>query len=421
MKRIAIFMTGMVLAIGILFGFWKAGRLPCGQAACSHSGQDAAAKHSQHEGHDHGGGGTECDEHEEPEASGLVHLDEKVLREHGVVTAAAGPGALSLAVDLPGEIALNADRVAHLVPRTPGIVREVYKNVGDFVKAGEILAVIDSRELADLKAAYLAAMERLALAEAAFVREESLWEKKISAQQEYLDAKRSLAETKIECRTAEQKLHTLGFSESYLKELPAQPHASFTRYEITAPIEGTILEKHIVLGEVLQADRDCFTLADLSSVWVNLHVSPKDLPSIQAGQTVLISTGAALESDGVISLVLPVMSEETRTALARVVIPNPQGLWRAGQYVTGRVTVDAQPAEILVPQEALTRLDGSPAVFVKTGDGFQLRRVTTGRSDRTHTEILTGLAAGEIYAARGAFLLKSELQKPTGDEHGHGH
>jgi len=414
MKRKYILLTGTLLCSGILIGLWKTGRLPCGKTVCTHSSEVSAAEEFQHEGHDPA-------EHEEHEESGVVSLDEKVMREYGIETAAAGPGRLSIVLTLPGEVALNADRVAHIVPRTPGIVREVYKNVGDYVKTGEILAVIDSRELADLKTAYLAAAEKLSLAEATFAREESLWEKKISAQQDYLNAKRDLAEAKIELRSAEQKLHTMGFSESYVKELPGLPDESFTRYEITAPLDGTIIEKHIVLGEVLKEDRDCFTLADLSSVWGNLHVSPRDLSSIQAGQKAVISAGTSLESTELITLVLPLVSEETRTALARVRLSNPQGLWRAGQYVTGRVSVGELLAEIVVPHKALTRFDGNPALFVKTGDGFQLRQVTTGRTDQTHAEILSGLNAGDVYIASGAFLMKSALQKPSEDAHGHGH
>ena len=118
------------------------------------------------------------------------------------------------------------------MPRIPGVVREARKRLGDQVRAGEVLAVIDSRELADAKAGYLAAGERLALAESTFAREKSLWEKKISAEQDYLAAKQALTEARIELQAAKHKLQALGLSEASLKQPSARPDASLTRYEI---------------------------------------------------------------------------------------------------------------------------------------------------------------------------------------------
>ena len=346
----------------------------------------------------------------------VVCLDEKTVKEFGVETAPAGPGKLNVYLSLPGEVAMNADRLAHIVPRVPGVAGEVYKNLGDQVKAGEVLAVIESRELADIKAAYLAMRERVGLTEASFTREEALWQQKISAEQEYLHAKRDLAEARIELQAAEQKLHALGFAEEHLADLPKLPHESFTRHRIIAPIDGTIIAKHIVLGEVLKDDRECFIIADLSSVWVDLNVYQTDLARIRTGQKVLISAGPGLQAQGTISFVSSLISQETRTMLARVVLANPAGQWRAGLYVTGQVLVEEAEAGLLVPQESLVRLDGTTAVFVKTEQGYRAQPVVTGRSNGTGIEVLSGLKPGQEYVTRGAFLLKSELKKPTAEE-----
>lgn len=346
----------------------------------------------------------------------LVHLTETAIGEFGIETATAGPGKLRTFLSLPGEVTLNADRLVHLVPRVPGVAAEVYRNLGDQVKAGDLLAVIESRELADLKASYLAAYERANLAQASFAREEGLWQRKISAEQEYLVAKRDLAEAQIALRAGEQKLHALGFTEQYLAQLPGLPHESFTRQEIVAPIDGTIIEKHIVLGEVIKDDRECFILADQSSVWVNLNVYQNDLARIRTGQEVTISAGPSLQAKGTISFVSSLVSEQTRTTLARVVLDNPAGQWRAGLYVTGQVLVDEPDVAVLVPQESLVRLDEATAVFVRTADGFRPVTVMIGRSTEGYAEVLSGLTAGQVYVTRGAFLLKSELEKPTEEE-----
>lgn len=353
---------------------------------------------------------------EERADKGLVRLSEQAIEEFGIQTALAGAGKLSMFLSLPGEVTLNADRLVHIVPRVPGVAAEVYKNLGDQVKAGELLAVIESRELADLKAAYLAAYERAGLAQSSFAREEGLWQRKISAEQEYLSAKRDLAEAQIALRAGEQKLHALGFTEQYLAQLPRLPHDSFTRQEIVAPIDGTIIDKHIVLGEVIKDDRECFILADQSSVWVTLNVYQNDLARVQVGQEVVISAGPSLQAKGTISFVSSLVSEQTRTTVARVVLANPAGQWRAGLYVMGQVLVDEPQVALLIPQESLVRLEGAAAVFVKTAEGYRPRTVMVGRSNGTQVEVLSGLTAGQTYVTRGAFLLKSELEKPTGEE-----
>jgi len=196
----------------------------------------------------------------------IVTLTEDQMKKFGVEVGTAGPGKLQVHVTLPGEVAVNADRMAHIVPRVPGVVREVQKNLGDKVKKGEVMAVLESRELADAKASFLAARERVGMAETNFNREEQLWQKKISAEQEYLQTKQALSEAQIELRSAEQKLHALGFPEPYLKELPQHPELNFTRYEIISPFDATVIEKHITLGEVLKDDTEAFMIADLSDV-----------------------------------------------------------------------------------------------------------------------------------------------------------
>ena len=262
--------------------------------------------------------------------------------------------------------------MAHIVPRVPGVVREVFKNLGDPVRAGETMAVLDSRELADAKSAYLAARERVALAQANYRREEQLWQKKISAEQEYLQAKNALAEASIEQEAAEQKLHSLGFSDDYLEDMAQHPRAVLTRYEITAPFDATIIDKHITLGEVIRDDTSVFLIADLRTVWIVLNVSQQDLPGIRKGQAVHVSGGAGMpEADGVISFISVTMGDQTRTTPVRVVLPNPEGRWRPGQFVTGTVSVSDREVPVAAPRDAVILVDGQPCVFVKGAAGFR--------------------------------------------------
>lgn len=356
--------------------------------------------------------------HEEHEHSEAIKIDEGVLEEFNIETGVAGPGKIEVEKTVPAEVVFNADHLAHITPRVPGVACEVRKNTGDKVKAGDVLAIIESRELADAKAAYLAASEKYTLAEANFKREERLWQKKISAEQEYLDAKSALADARISLRSSEQKLHALGFSEEYLKDLPNRPDESFIKYEIVSPIDGTIVEKHIVLGEVLKEDSRAFVVADLSTVWVNLNIHQKDLPFIKTGQKVTITAGK-LKASGEIDYVSSVVYEETRTTSARIELPNTDQNWRPGLFATGKIVVEDINAEIVIPRDAIVMINGRDCVFIKTKDGFEPQAITLGRGNEINIEVVSGLIAGQEYVVKGAFTLKSELKKPTEDEHGH--
>ncbi len=350
-----------------------------------------------------------------------IRLDEAAMKKFAIEEAPAGPGELMTYVSLPGEIALNADKMAHVVPRLPGVVREVRKNVGDTVKKGEIMAVIESRDLADAKAAYLAAVDKAALAQAKFSREERLWQKKISAEQEYLEARQALAEARITLRSAEQKLHALGYSDEYFKELPKHHDQSYTRYEVAAPFDGTVIEKHITLGESLKEDADIFLVADLSAVWVNLSVYQKDLGLIRKGQSATISTGHDnRETTAEISYVAPIVKEETRSAMARIILANSAGYWRPGMFVTAKVAVDDVPVPILLPKSAFQSVEDKTVVFVHTDEGFVPKPVVLGRTSETHVEVASGISPGDRCVINGAFSLKAQLSKGAfGDGHNH--
>jgi cobalt-zinc-cadmium efflux system membrane fusion protein len=360
----------------------------------------------------------EKEEHEHEEEK-IVRLTEEKRKELGIEVASAQPGSLKTQLALTGTISVNTDRFVRMVSRIPGVVREVRKNLGDMVRAGEVMAVIDSRELADAKGAYLAATERVTLTADTFQREKDLWEKKISPAEDYFKAKQAHTEARIELRLAKQKLMALGFADAALKQLASESEASFTRYEIVAPLAGTVIEKRLNVGESVKDDTEVFHVADLRTVWVNLNVPPVDLRFVEKGQRVHITAGAGLpEVEARISYIGALVVEDTRTVPVRAELSNADGRWRPGLFVTARLTTKETTASVLIPKAALQTIEGKPSVFVQTQEGFEARPVTLGQSNETHTEITAGLAAGERYAATETFVLKADLGK---SEAGHQH
>jgi cobalt-zinc-cadmium efflux system membrane fusion protein len=284
------------------------------------------------------------------------------------------------------------------------------------------LAVLESRELADAKASYLAASERERLADATFQREERLWRDKVSSEQDYLDASNGLAEARIELRAAEQKLHALGLDEDDVGGISEQPDTEFTRYRITAPFSGEVIDRHLTIGETISAGTPVFTVADLSTVWIDLSVYQKDLASVASGQRVHFRpANDGIGGEGTIEFVRPLLGEDTRTALARITAPNPDRRWKPGMFISATVYTDMVLADVRVPLSALIQMDdGDQVVFVETDEGFEPRPVVLGRRTRDHAQVVSGLEPGERYVARGAFSLKAELGKEAfGDGHGH--
>lgn len=196
---------------------------------------------------------------------------------------------------------------------------------------------------------------------------------------------------------------------------------SLSTYEMRTLIAGTVIGKHITLGEAVSRDHAAYIVADLSTVWVDITVYQRDLTVVESGQTVLISGGPGMPTvSGEISYVAPVVDENTRTALARVVLPNPEGAWRPGSFITALILVDAFEVPVAVPRTALQVHEGRDVVFVETDEGFQPRPVVLGRADRDNYEITSGLLQGERYVSTGGFTLKAELGKASfGGGHDH--
>ena len=407
--RIGQIVPGVVLGLAVGGGgtWWLANRLDP-HAAESGAHASETDEHGRgpetHAGHSEGEG-----EHADDE--GRIVLSERAIRDSGIEVAAAGGGELEQTLTLPGEIVLNADKVAHIVPRVAGIVRRVDKNLGDEVQAGEVMAILESRELAESKSAYLAAQQRLALAEANLKSAEELHTRKIMPDLEFLTIQKAKAEAEIEFRMADNKLHALGVSEDQLQEMPNHA-ASLAMYELRAPFAGTVVEKHCSLGEVLSGETDAFVLADLSTVWAKITVYTRDMGRVRMGQAVRIrADGLGTTATGNVCYVAPVANEVTRTLYARVDLPNPERQWRPGTFVTASIVLDRQPAPVLVPIDALQRVKSESVVFVAEGGGFEPRIVTVGRINGTQAEVTDGLKPGERYVVKGAVVLKAELGK----------
>ncbi|WP_460927868.1 efflux RND transporter periplasmic adaptor subunit [Pseudomonas sp. MC6] len=341
---------------------------------------------------------------------GHIELSAEQITAAGIQLAEAKPQNISLGLPFPGEVRFDEDRTAHVVPRVPGVVEAVAVNLGQTVKKGQLLAVIASQQISDQRSEQAAAQRRLALARTTYEREKKLWQDKISAEQDFLQARQALQEAEIALTNARQKISVLSGS---------VVATGGNRYELRAPFDGVVVEKHLTPGEVVDESTAAFTLSDLSRVWVTFGVSPKDLNKVQVGKAVTVSAPELnAEVVGSVAYVGSLLGEQTRTATVRVTLENPQGSWRPGLFVTALVATDSREARVAVPESAIQTVEDKPTVFVRTDDGFEARAVELGSRAAGHVEITQGLEPGAQVASAGSFVLKSELGKASA-EHSH--
>lgn len=200
-----------------------------------------------------------------------------------------------------------------------------------------------------------------------------------------------------------------------------ESNTSLQTYTVKSLIGGAVVGKHITLGEFVTTDSDVYVVADLSDVWVNIAVYARDQGQVAAGQEVgIVSNDLGMGARAVVSYVSPLVDERTRTALARAVLPNPQGRWRPGSFVTVEIQSGGTQVPVAVPNHAIETLEDQNVIFVQTDAGFAPREITIGRANGDLTEVTTGLQAGERIVVQGSFTLKAELLKDSFGE-GHAH
>lgn len=396
---------------------WLVGTAAAGPDA--EGGKSEDGSHKQGEGgHDHDKKSGDDHGHEEAGGEGLVKLSAEQIAAAGIEIAPAVSGKLVKEIAVPGRIAIDANSQARVVAKVSGTAAGVTKQLGEAVKKGEVIATLESREMADAAADYLASRRAEELALSVFTREERLWKQKVTAEQDYISAKNAHQSANIKMDLAHQKLHALGLSDDEIKTLPTRSDEEGYRfYEIRSPIDGKVTARDLILGQVVGTDREIFTIANLDKVWVEMAVSPQDLAFAKEGQLVRVTSGTKSATAKIIAL-SPVIDQETRSAKAIAEIENANGEWKIGDYVDARLVSGELAAEITVPLDAIQTVNGKKAVFVSETGGFRMKPITTGREDGKQAEVLSGLEFGESIAVSNTFTLKAELGKSEA-EHEH--
>lgn len=271
---------------------------------------------------------------------GRTEIGASIAAQSGIKTEPAGPGEIADEHEVQGLLTPVEGRSAVIMARFPGPIISLHANVGDSVRAGQVMAIVES-------------------------------------------------------------------------------NISLTNYPVKSPITGVVMSRNAAVGAVAGENMALFEVADLSKIWVDLHVFGADAQHIRAGVPVEVTRMSdGLKTMATLERVLPGTSTASQSAVARATIDNTDGLWRPGSAVKARITVDRSQAALIVPIAALQTFRDWDVVFIRVGDSYEIRPVELGRRDATHVEIISGINPGDLVVVEQSYLVKADIEK-SGASHDH--
>jgi cobalt-zinc-cadmium efflux system membrane fusion protein len=271
---------------------------------------------------------------------GRTEIGADIAAQSGIKTEPAGPGEIADEHEVQGLLTPVEGRSAVIMARFPGPIKSLHANVGDSVRAGQVMATVES-------------------------------------------------------------------------------NISLTNYQVKSPISGVVMSRSAAVGAVADGGTALFEVADLSKIWVDLHVFGADAQHIKAGVPVEVTRMSdGLKTVVTLERVLPGTSTASQSAVARATIDNSDGLWRPGSAVKARITVDRSQVALIVPIAALQTFRDWDVVFIKVGDTYEIRPVEMDRRDATHVEIISGINPGDLVVVEQSYLVKADIEK-SGASHDH--
>lgn len=410
-------------------------------AAASHEGHH----HDDKDGHDHKHDSAQQDahghDHGEAGHADEVKLTPEAVRRHDVRVAPVKKQVLAATFAAPARVSYNAEAMAHVGSLVKGRAAEIKVSLGDAVKKGDELLVVESPELGEAQSDFIQKSTALAVATAAVEpaqraseRATKLYDKsqgvalaEVQKRESELKAAQGAVQTaRAALDAAKNRLLLMGLNEGALDALGKTKQID-ARYVVRAPIAGTVIQREVTLGELVSPEKEALlVVADLGSVWVIADIPESKLDEVSVGSAARVRIGASVGTlEGKLSYIAPSLDAATRTAQVRIVVPNPRGSLRPGMFARADVATgaigDAGAPVLAVPEEAVQTVEGKPAVFVPVegeANTFAARPVKRGRTVGGMVPIESGLKDGEQVVVNGAFILKADLGK-AGAAHEH--
>ena len=307
----------------------------------------------------------------------------------------------------------DQNHFARVTPLAGGVLRHVVADVGQSVSRGDRLATLSSPEVSRAKSAYLSARVEEELKLAILAREQELVEQRVSARQEFDQARAEYQIAKNATAMARQQLLNFGLTERAVRLLEETGSTS-SELDILAPLSGTIVDRHAVAGEAVEPGDALFKIARLSSLWLELSIPEREVSLVSVGQEVIATFDAhpGLEVTGRVTWIGSSVDEQSRMVKGRAEVPNPNRQLRHGMFGQTRIRSDTASDGLYVPASAVQYIDGHAFVFARLADDlFELRRVALGDSAGAKLTVVAGLDPQDEIVVTHSFTLKSEFLK----------
>lgn len=392
-KLTAFAATGIVLAMILAAG--------CGSGDGASAKKEAGKKDEQARGKEAGQHGED-----------LIKLSDEERTRAGIKTTALAAERLAGTFSFTATVLANPERLANVAPRVSGRIVSAGAKLGDRVKQGQTLAVLDSIEVGEAQSSYAQVASEAAVAKAAFERAERLVKEQVVPAKEYQRAQGEYQRTQAQLRAATEKLKMLGVS------TPGGGAAS--SFPLIAPLSGTVIERKAVIGELAKPEDRLFVVADLSRVWVEANIPERQLAHVRTGAPAQASVAAYPDQvfRGKVNVVGAVFDKETRTAKAIIELDNAKGMLRPNMFANVAIQTGESRELLAVPELAVTLVQGVPTVFVQEGEGFEARPVELGERLGGKVVVSSGLKPGEQVVTEGVYALKARMLKSQiGDSH----
>ena len=408
----AVFRSGLCAAMILLSACSPKPETTSRQDAAEHGEQSANAKGEQAEKAEKGeaverGEAAEKEGGEAEAKEDFVALSDQQIKAAGIEVMPVRQS-FAGAVEAPAVIAADPKHAAVVSSAVGGRVVEIRRNLGDSVARGDVLAVIESRDVAQLRADVEIAKRQYELSQANFAREERLYGEKVTSRQEFEIARNAAQEARTRLRLAEQQLAAAGASSG----------GQLNRLMLRSPIKGNVTARQIALGDIVAPDAHLFEVADLNELTAELSLSPDDAARIAVGTTVDVSTDGRTGT-GRITHVSRVLDPATRQVRAIARLSNGRGAWRIGETVRASIALEgsAGGTQLAIPRTAVQTVEDRPSVFVRARDGFAIKHVVLGGNAAGYVKVMGGLEGNEQIAVSNTYLLKAEHGKgEAGDD-----
>ena len=353
---------------------------------------------------------------EKTEATGVtgstLRIERDMLRDLRITTSKVAEHRGGESASLLGEVGVNQNAYAEVSAPMAARVVALRAVEGQRVRTGDVLATLESGELAKARGELVTAEARRDLAQRTLDRKRGLSEEKIVPTREVQEAENEMVAADAQVRAAQASLRALGAPDR------AADGGSASVLMLRSPIPGVVLERTVALGQTADPSKPLFRVGDVSTLWLTVHAFERDAVGLAKGAPARI-TFAAIPGrtfQGTVALIGQSVNPDSRTVAVRIDLPNRDGLLRPGMSATAWLPVGEQGTLLAVPAAAVQRVRDRWSVFIPKDDRtFEIRPVGRGRDIAGEVEILSGLRAGEAVVVDGAFLLKAETERTAAD------